>query len=79
MSVMQDWHPVSDQKKPGFLGYMQLDHDIAVTSIQGIISLHYRCFWPCTRLFLPFVTESMLFTLTESFRSVIVGVYEKEA
>jgi hypothetical protein len=30
------------QKKPRFLGGMHFDHDIAVTSIQVIITLHRR-------------------------------------
>lgn len=44
MQIMfiQDLHPGSYQKKTGFLGCMQFDRDIAVLSIQVIISLHRR-------------------------------------
>jgi hypothetical protein len=42
ISGLQDLHSGSCQKKPGFLGCMQFDHDFAVLSIQIIISLHRR-------------------------------------
>ncbi|CAP79819.1 hypothetical protein PCH_Pc12g01920 [Penicillium rubens Wisconsin 54-1255] len=64
----------SYQKKPRFLGGMHFDHDIAVTSIQVIITLHRRLNIAIEPAFshvfahsYVVVTESMLFTLTESF------------
>jgi hypothetical protein len=82
---MQDWHPGSVQKKPRFLCCMQFDHDIATLSIQIIISLHRRLNISIETAFshsfaysCVVVIESMLFTLTESFRSVMMEVYEKK-
>jgi hypothetical protein len=78
ISSMQDLHSGSYQKKPRFLGCMQFDHDIAVLSIQVIISLHQRLGISIQSAFSQFL---LLLVVVDSHRvfSSIMGVYEKGA